>query len=441
MWRILQFVIFASLTVIVLSQYQLELETTNDDYNNTANIFCANQNVDLFDQDTFFNELESFTNCKIVNFINCSFREGLDNRFIEKCNNLYILNVSAVNLSKLSVLASHKLTTLIATNNQLTNIVSELLIRAPNVQEVDFSKNNIKEIDSEAFAGTNNLRILNLSFNKLTNLTENVFFAATNLENLDLSHNEISTLDENIFRATIDLKHLNLSNNPIKELKFSTFAYLVNLTFLDLTQTEISSIDISTFSRQHKMEELNISGNKLKQFDFKLILPNVNLHTLNLSNNSLNRLNNYRAALFPQLKTLDINDNQFHCSILLRIRENEIDKRILRGSNNSIEGTNIGGISCNNRESSLEDNSTSNMNNDSSTEIEKNFLSIHKSNDITKLSLIILCIVLTLMLIMNLAIRSRKSNQCNQVTVDENANQMTSDSMDKNSNGQMTCKV
>lgn len=240
------------------------------------------------------------------------------------------------------------------------------------IEFVDFSNNSIQSIDPSAFEGVAQLKKLNLSRNHLSEL-ELQWFSISSLEILDLSHNNLTHLNEHAFDELVNLKHLDLSHNPIGNLEIGTFAYLTQLEILILKHTNISSIQLGTFSHQLKLISLDLSENQLKVLDFELFLPILHdLQSFYLNQNQLTDLNGFRNDIFPQLRLLDIKNNQFNCSYLRSFIASvdwkelhmPIDPHVTK-----IHEGNIRGVNCKNKNSAETPQSSKDSNNEI---VEKN---------------------------------------------------------------------
>ncbi|XP_052066446.1 toll-like receptor 4 [Mytilus californianus] len=105
------------------------------------------------------------------------------------------------------------------------------------IQRLDLSKNNIKEIESNAFARYQLLQYISLHGNQLTTMQCSSFNGLTRLTTLDISNNKLNISTEHtasdVFNNLISLRNLDISRN------YNSFNYyypflgnLINLQFL-----------------------------------------------------------------------------------------------------------------------------------------------------------------------------------------------------------------
>jgi len=140
-----------------------------------------------------------------------------------------------------------KLTKLYASGTP-TKLTSDVFAKADQIEMINLSGGDLREIESRAFYGPSKLKKLNLSGNKLSTLPRDLFPRRNSVKEIDLSKNQISTLNRATFRNLQQLKKLDLSNNRLANLDGSIFADLTSLTELDLTGNPIRSISEEFFA-------------------------------------------------------------------------------------------------------------------------------------------------------------------------------------------------
>jgi Leucine-rich repeat (LRR) protein len=140
-----------------------------------------------------------------------------------------------------------KLTKLYAAGNPM-KLTADIFAEADQIEMINLSGGDVREVESRAFYGPSKLKKLNLSGNKLTTLPRDLFPKTNAVKEIDLSNNRINTLSRSTFRNLRNLKKLNLSNNKLTELDGSLFADLTSLDELDLTGNPIRSISEEFFA-------------------------------------------------------------------------------------------------------------------------------------------------------------------------------------------------
>lgn len=140
-----------------------------------------------------------------------------------------------------------KLTKLYASGTPM-KLTADVFAEADQIEMINLSDGDVREVESRAFYGPSKLRKLNLSGNKLTTLPRELFPKTNVVKEIDLSNNQIDTLNRATFRNLQHLKKLNLNNNKLTELDGSLFADLSSLEELDLTGNPIRSISEEFFA-------------------------------------------------------------------------------------------------------------------------------------------------------------------------------------------------
>lgn len=118
---------------------------------------------------------------------------------------------------------------------KLPYLPQKFLAKFSNAREIGMTFAGIKSIKSEDFRCNHNLVTLNASDNELTDLPPCLFAYTPEIENVDFSNNQISQIDANAFAVGVDcLKSINLSRNQIKSLDGRLFRNAFSLTKVDL---------------------------------------------------------------------------------------------------------------------------------------------------------------------------------------------------------------
>lgn len=176
-----------------------------------------------------------------------------------------------------------------------------------DLQKLDMSHNQVKEIDDKNFAKLPNLKELNLSWNKIEALSINAFDGLKNLLKLDLSRNLLSKITINVFSSIPHLEHLNLSRNRYLNETFNqtdadlfvTFGVTTKLKILEIEECDLDYIDLSLgvglewlhlkFNKFQRIPDLprsltriDFSGNPIEKLESKFLPHLVNLRELYL---------------------------------------------------------------------------------------------------------------------------------------------------------------
>lgn len=126
---------------------------------------------------------------------------------------------------------------------------------------LDLRYNKLDAIDSETFAGWNQLEEINLLGNKISNVRRHAFKGLDNLRKVDLSKN-IITLEDEAFYELPSLTHLDFSSANISVIPKRAFVNLKSLKSLILQFNGISTVEKETFNTENfpNISELNLTG-------------------------------------------------------------------------------------------------------------------------------------------------------------------------------------
>nr|CDJ95656.1 Leucine-rich repeat and Immunoglobulin I-set and Immunoglobulin V-set domain containing protein [Haemonchus contortus] len=204
-----------------------------------------------------------------------------------------------------------------------------------NLVHLDLSKNNLRNIDVDAFRGLKRLRTLNLRRNHLRSIPKGLdevklhkldlrlnlisslspadVMALSQIRSVDLSRNFIKDwprVKERITNFTSKIEKLDLASNLLPSLHSGIFSTLSSLQTLRLTRNKIKSIESHTFRGMGALQSIDLSKNLIRS------LPSLAFHNLrslvNLSlvRNEISRLDD--GAFFGCESLLALNLSQNH---------------------------------------------------------------------------------------------------------------------------------
>jgi Leucine-rich repeat (LRR) protein len=175
-----------------------------------------------------------------------------------------------------------------------------------DLEEIDFSFNNISALEPFSFPSLKKIDLRNIRFlcdlsfemflnsnvtdidfsnNKLEmnlKLLENM----TKLEIIELSNTGLDSIEELSLFKFKSLIELDLSKNNLTNITYDSFKNLNNLQYLDLSDNQISSMDTEIFKIITNALFINLDNNKLSTVG-SLYLNYMSIQTLMLSNNQL----------------------------------------------------------------------------------------------------------------------------------------------------------
>jgi len=182
-----------------------------------------------------------------------------------------------------------------ANNNNIDKIPKEFFKNITKIVKIDFSFNQIKEIEYEICNKTT-LKFLSLNNNKITDIPNNF----NNLKNL---------------------KELNLSNNLLnKNIVSETLFNLDSLEILNLSHNKIKDFPINLLLNQ-KLMEINLSYNSIENNISNDYWSKTNLQNLDLSFNNLT-VNNLSQNIFfcSNVSILNLKGNKIKLEELKHIK-------------------------------------------------------------------------------------------------------------------------
>ncbi|XP_035604099.2 extracellular matrix protein 2-like [Oncorhynchus keta] len=203
------------------------------------------------------------------------------------CPGLLVLSLSNNSLgngndtlpaSVLSPLGS--LRTLSLDRNRLASVPLGLPL---SIRELYLRGNLIEKFPGEAFMGTSELVILDLSANRLTNhgLLRESLVNATHLESLNLEGNQLKKVPRHLPSS---LKTLNLEGNLISSVGKASFLHLPHLEHLGLASNKIAGVATGAFRALPVLHQLDLCHNALSQVPRQL--PR-GLHSVALTHNKI----------------------------------------------------------------------------------------------------------------------------------------------------------
>ncbi|VVD05984.1 unnamed protein product [Leptidea sinapis] len=172
----------------------------------------------------------------------------------------------------------------ICSNSSLKVVPANL---SSDIQILDLSNNNLKELHQEAFkrVGLSNLKKLFLKDCNLEVVHKAAFTTLAIMIEIDLSKNRIRYLHPDTFKGTEKLRLINLSNNFIDKLEDGQFRNLKFLQKVEVSNNRIARIGTKAFVNLPQLKILRIDGNNLSHMKPETLMTLRNLSGLDLHNN------------------------------------------------------------------------------------------------------------------------------------------------------------
>ncbi|XP_021297768.1 LOW QUALITY PROTEIN: probable leucine-rich repeat receptor-like protein kinase At1g35710 [Herrania umbratica] len=181
------------------------------------------------------------------------------------------------------------------------------------LEELDFSYNEISGSISQDLGNLKNLVLLRLCWNNLTGSIPSALGLLSNLTHLDMRSNQFYNYIPPEIGELKNLITLDLSNNKLVGVIPSTLGKLTNMTTLDLSNNKLVGSFPSTLGRLTKLTSLDISNNMLVGSISSTLSQLIMLETLNLSNNTLTGPISFISPTV--LRYLDLSNNMLVGSI------------------------------------------------------------------------------------------------------------------------------
>uniref|UniRef100_A0A1B0DF24 Uncharacterized protein n=1 Tax=Phlebotomus papatasi TaxID=29031 RepID=A0A1B0DF24_PHLPP len=230
-------------------------------------------------------------------------------------------------------------------NNNLRNLLDGVLCSLNNLQHLNLSSNRIRAAENLGFAtvsqcnGGADLHVLDASYNELqaipegwgvsklrrlqqlflqhnniTELSSECLIGLSSLKVLNVSFNHLETLPEGVFAGSRELREIHLQNNELYSLPRGTFHRLEQLLVLDLSSNSLTSHHIGngTFAGLIRLIILNLAHNALTRIDSRTFKELFFLQILNLRNNSIGHIEENAFLPLYNLHTLNLAENRLH---------------------------------------------------------------------------------------------------------------------------------
>ncbi|XP_046481706.1 leucine-rich repeat-containing protein 15-like [Neodiprion pinetum] len=132
--------------------------------------------------------------------------------------------------------------------NGIAEIEYDAFMKLEKVITINLERNLLTSLNPRTFTYCYLLVKLILSYNPLTLSDEESFLEANQLQYLDISFTDVKNLPLNTFKFLLKLRYLNISNNQLEVLDNEVFAPLLHLEVLDINNNNFKVIDYKVFS-------------------------------------------------------------------------------------------------------------------------------------------------------------------------------------------------
>ncbi|XP_046417467.1 insulin-like growth factor-binding protein complex acid labile subunit [Neodiprion fabricii] len=198
-------------------------------------------------------------------------------------------------------------------NNQISLIHAGIFNNLLRIEYILLDSNEITDVNYHAFVNLPNLKMISLKYNKITDIDEDAFTklnSSANEVSLFLDHNQIRILRRGSFRGIDGLKYIGLSNNKIRTISSQAFVDLPNLASI-VIEDQFQSLDQSSSNLYdpyyHIQPRPRLEDLGLIESDAFFNLSN--LTSIIIRRNLFTVIESRAFHDLPKLRTLDLSDN------------------------------------------------------------------------------------------------------------------------------------
>nr|XP_034321274.1 uncharacterized protein LOC105335195 isoform X1 [Crassostrea gigas] len=185
-------------------------------------------------------------------------------------------------------------------------------LNSSNLQNLDLSYNNIRNLELKSFDGLRSLLYLNISNNQLTALQMSFLQSTPKLRHLIITNNKIKTITESNNRLSSSLELLDLQNNNLMTIQPSSLYRLKSVSKIVLRNNNITNTGFYFSKSMEMLYELDLSYNFIEKITDYMFNGLNRLRYLNLQNNLIAILNGFSFSTLNSLRTLNLAFNQIH---------------------------------------------------------------------------------------------------------------------------------
>ncbi|GAB1608091.1 leucine-rich repeat-containing protein 15-like [Argonauta hians] len=190
-----------------------------------------------------------------------------------------------------------------------------------NLLKLAINSNLIRRIEGHTFEKSPLIKDLTLETNQITDIKPEAFSKLQMLQHLNLQSNKLRTLTAGTFKDMLNLASIRLANNPIASIERGAFESLPALRTLDISYGELEKarVHMDIFKEMPRLHEFNLMNSPglckslLDLVEADKIETVESVREMDFRYNILKNLPENTPDVFPQLTTLLINNNAWHC--------------------------------------------------------------------------------------------------------------------------------
>ncbi|XP_070497788.1 chaoptin-like [Chironomus tepperi] len=192
------------------------------------------------------------------------------------------------------------------------NIPAVICRQFPNLEDIYMEENQIEVIEAETFAACGNLWRVILSFNRITRVPDQLFSNSPLMTIFEAHVNQIQQIGTNAFAGT-QIRTIGLTDNQISDFNphiFDPIAGTLQELYINLNL--LTSLPPGAFNRLNNLVELDLSSNNFRDIPADAFRYLTRLDSLILNNCSIETLNPEWFASLNALTELRIDNNHIH---------------------------------------------------------------------------------------------------------------------------------
>ncbi|XP_015595526.1 leucine-rich repeat and transmembrane domain-containing protein 2 [Cephus cinctus] len=179
---------------------------------------------------------------------------------------------------------------------------------------LEITHSNLSILSREPFHAKTDWEVLYMARNNISEIEYDAFHRLHKVVSVNLERNLLRTIDPKTFSYCYLLLKLILSYNPLV-LPDEPFLEAYKLEYLDLSFANLTNLPLDTFKLLVKLRYLNISHNRLEVLDREVFVTLQQLEVLDVANNNF-KVIDYRVFFMYSLMKLN---NEWVCDCDLKI--------------------------------------------------------------------------------------------------------------------------
>lgn len=157
---------------------------------------------------------------------------------------------------------------------------------------------------------------------RISVLTSNICTTLNKIKYFTAAEQHIERVEDYAFNNCTDVIEINLERNNIHKLGIGVFSNTKLLQRLRILGGSMDHIDVDLFSNLYELKHLLFSANGLSELPVAAMKNLKKLELLYIYSNNLDDLDvSGLVANLPRLKSIYLNDNNFHCDRLIEIMD------------------------------------------------------------------------------------------------------------------------